>query len=119
VLRQTHDLRELAEILLRIARTAPKMHDRIEACCVLLDRVLGKPAEHIEIERQDSGRVGLAERNLVAAMLEEQLREPNQVAKTIAQPVIEIEAQPAPAERSGVADRDAALQMLEPDEPAD
>jgi hypothetical protein len=110
VLRETRDLRELAQILLKIARTATRPRDRIEACRVLLDRVLGKPSEHIEIERQDAGRAGLAERNLVVAVLEEQLREVNQAASVAAQPVIEIEAQPVEAERVGVADRDAALQ---------
>ena len=61
VLRETRNGRELGEMLLRIARTAPRMRDRVEAIRELLNRLYGRAPEFVQVEGMNSDRFTLAE----------------------------------------------------------
>jgi hypothetical protein len=112
VLRQTRGGKELGEILVKIARTAPRLRDRIEACRVLLDRVYGRAPEYVQISAQNSERFTLADRDAIVQVFEEQLEaeRASKAREAVAAVTIEIEAQPAEPQQQkfGLTELDAA-----------
>src|SRR5260370_37165533 len=61
VLKETHQGEELAEILLRIARSAPRYGDKLEALKALLDRLFGRVpfSDRLAIDVDSSTRISM------------------------------------------------------------
>jgi hypothetical protein len=114
VLRSTQGGKELAEILLKLARTAPRARDRIEACKELLNRVYGRAPEYLQIDQLNSDRFTLADRDAIVQVFEEQIaaERASKAREAVAAVPIEIEAQPV-NEKCGLAELDAASAELD------
>lgn len=71
-LRETRNGKEVAEVLVKLMRSATRPRDRIEAARLLLDRLYGRAPEFIEVARADSTKISDAEIAAARAIIREE-----------------------------------------------
>src|SRR5690348_6907452 len=68
-MKETKSGKEIALTLIDIMRHATRPRDRALAAKILADRLWGLPPERVELERQESGRFTLADRDAIVSAI--------------------------------------------------